>query len=320
MDKVNTMNCPICHSNNYNMNFTLYDDRYGFPGEFKLLWCPNCHHRFLECELSESMLNDLYTNYYPRSTFKLESYQPVKENRGFSAWLNGLGRSAYCYVPKNVRVLDIGCGFGEALGYHKARGCEVFGVEADENIQRVADMQGFNVHVGLFNPDLYEQRFFDYVTMDQVIEHMMDPVETLCAVERIMKSEGRLILSIPNPEGWGAWLFGKKWINWHSPYHVQHFSVKSMAIAAEKAGLIIESTKTITSSDWLDFQWRHLLTYPEIGVKSVFWSTGINSNLLQKIVGRFLNIIHKFKINHVITRIMDVIGKGDGRIYFIRKL
>ncbi|MEI6287099.1 MAG: class I SAM-dependent methyltransferase [Bacillota bacterium] len=311
--------CPICRFDNCDKRFTLFDDRYGFPGDFELLCCPNCGHQFLECEFSENMLNDLYTNYYPRSTFKVENYQPLKENRGFGAWLNGVGRSAYCYVSKNVRVLDIGCGFGEALGYHKARGCEVYGVEADENIKRVADLYGFNVHLGLFDPDQYEQGFFDYVTMDQVIEHMLDPVETLCGVERIVKHGGRLILSLPNPEGWGAWLFGKKWINWHCPYHVQHFSEKSMAVAAEKAGLIIESTKTITSSDWLDFQWRHLLTYPQIGQKSVFWSYSYEFSFVQKILWRILNIVHRFKINHIVTRIMDVLGKGDGRIYFLRK-
>ncbi len=36
-------------------------------------------------------------------------------------------------MPRNVRVLDIGCGFGESLGYYEARGCEAYGVEADEN-------------------------------------------------------------------------------------------------------------------------------------------------------------------------------------------
>ena len=299
--------------------YNIYDDRFGYPGIFHINKCCECGHNFIFGNIVPEMLTILYTDYYPRSSISLEEYRPYHEISGFKAWFEGSFRSAFRWVPENVRVLDIGCGFGETLGYHQARGCEVYGVEADENIRRVADRFGFNVHVGLFDPDLYDPCFFDYVTMDQVIEHMTDPVETLRGVARVLKPEGMAIISAPNVNGWGARLFGRRWINWHAPYHLQHFSGKSMAIAAEKAGLSIERSETITSSDWLHFQWMHLVTLPKMGQPSPFWSLKGNQNVSTRLLLRIISLTHATKINHLITRFFDFLGIGDNFLFILRK-
>lgn len=310
--------CSICGSSTFYIN-PLYDDRYGYPGVFSLFGCKGCGHKFLSVSSTPDFLKRLYTDYYPRSTFDLDHYCQSKEVKGAFAWFNGEKRYAYSWVPRNVRVLDIGCGFGETLGYHKARGCDVYGVEADENIRRVAERFGYKVHVGLFNPDIYEPDFFDYVTMDQVIEHVTDPVETLRGVSKVLKQGGVAVLSTPNSNGWGARVFGKRWINWHAPYHIQHFSLKSMKIAAEKAGLLLEKVKTITSSVWLHCQWLHLLTYPKEGEPSGFWSPKGNLSLKQKIAIQLLSLVHKTKLNHLITRLFDFFNVGDNLLFILRK-
>lgn len=286
---------------------------------FPLLKCADCGHAFLLGEFPPERLRDLYSNYYPRSTFDLESYRPYQETGGFKAWLDGDKNSPFRWVPRNVRVLDIGCGFGESLGYHQARGCEVYGVEADENIRRVADKYGYKVNVGLFDPEVYEANFFDYVTMSQVIEHVTDPAQTLRGIARVLKTGGVAILSTPNAGGWGARLFGRRWINWHAPYHLQFFSLRSMQLAAEQAGLMVEGAVTITPSAWLHFQWIHLLSCPPEGVVSLFWAPGGKWGFMQKVALKTLEIMHRCKINHVVTRFFDALGWGDNRLYFLHK-
>lgn len=313
------LNCPLCSSQQMNKKIEVYDDRYGYPGSFQLNICLQCRHISIAGDFTPELLTKLYTHYYPRSSFDPNQYRPSPEVKGFKAWLNGERRSAYCWVPKNVRVLDIGCGFGETLGYHESRGCEVYGVEADENIRRVAEKFGFKVHIGLFDPDNYEADYFDYVTMDQVIEHVTDPLVTMRGIARVLKVGGTAILSTPNASGWGARLFGSRWINWHAPYHIQHFSSSSMRIAAGQAGLSVEKAKTITSSEWLYYQWIHLLTYPKNGEPSTFWSPhGIRSDKV-KIILKALSYIHRTKIDHIITRFFDAIGIGDNYLYILRK-
>jgi len=73
----------------------------------------------LDTNIATEALSSLYTEYYPRSTFDFDQYRPAKEVKGFEAWLNGESRTACSHVPEKVRVLDIGCGFGETLGYRR---------------------------------------------------------------------------------------------------------------------------------------------------------------------------------------------------------
>jgi SAM-dependent methyltransferase len=262
---------------------------------------------------------ELYTRYYPRSNFTFKDYRSCMEVRGIAAWFNGASRSAYCWVPCNVRVLDIGCGFGETIGYHQGRGCEAHGVEVDENVLRVAERFGLNIKAGVFDPAAYETDYFDYVTLDQVMEHMIDPIEVLLGIKRILKPGGQVIISAPNVEGWGAYLFRRRWINWHAPYHLHHFSQWSLRRAAEQAGLTLELTKTITASEWLHYQWAHLVTYPEGGVPSVYWTPMAEQNRVVRIVLKGLLFLRRTGVNHLITHLFDLCGIGDNRLYFLRK-
>jgi 2-polyprenyl-3-methyl-5-hydroxy-6-metoxy-1,4-benzoquinol methylase len=297
----------------------VYDDRYGYDGRFPLYQCRECNHKFLHVDFSTDDWKTIYTDYYPRSTLSLETYEPRKEIRGFLSWLNGERRLAYSWVPENVRVLDIGCGFGETLGYHRSRGCDVYGVEVDENIRRVADKFQFDVHVGAFDPDVYDTGFFDFVTMDQVIEHVADPLETLQGIARILKPGGVAILSTPNSHGLGAMVFGRRWVHWHAPYHLHHFSIRSMKFATEKAGLTVEKIRTITSSEWLYYQWNHLVTYPAMGTPSGFWAPNRSLSRKEKTWMHILSVIHLSKINHLITRLFDTLGWGDNYLFIFRK-
>ncbi len=315
------MLCPICGSDS-KPEFEMYDDRYGYPGVFALGKCDSCGHVFVDHKFTDDELVDLYSNYYPRSNLKISDFREPPEKCGFLHWLDGDKRSAFRWVPKNVRVLDIGCGFGETLAYHSSRGCEVYGVEADRNIQKIADKFGFNVHVGLFDEKLYKSEFFDYVTMDQVIEHVADPIKTLIGIRRILKKDGFLLLAVPNPEGWGAKVFGNKWINWHVPYHLHHYSESSMSNLAEAAGFRINKVAVVTSSNWLNFQWKHLLTFPAEGEKSDFWSGARMENLSnwKKLAWLCLSAIHAFKVNHLLTRLFDSFKVGDSQLFFLTKI
>ena len=312
--------CTICNSSDVKFYHSLYDDRYGFPQKNSLFECQQCRHKFLHAEFDSFSLGKLYTDYYPRSSFDLDKYKPSPEVKGLLSWLNGEKRAAYSWVPKNVRILDIGCGLGETLGYHTIRGCDAYGVEADKNIHRVINKLGYKIHVGLFNPDFYEPNFFDYITLDQVIEHVKDPLETMRGIAKILKPGGIAILSTPNASGWGARLFRRHWINWHAPYHLQFFSLYSMSIAAKQAGLTIEKLKIITSSHWLYWQWLHLLFYPNWGQPSRFWSFPKDLKFLEKLLLQTSYIIHRYTmVNHLITRLMDLLKVGDNYLFFLQK-
>jgi 2-polyprenyl-3-methyl-5-hydroxy-6-metoxy-1,4-benzoquinol methylase len=312
--------CPICASAGTRECFGLYDDRFGYPGAFRLRACSVCGHRYLvDAEFSDQKIQRLYSDYYPRKSMKVEDFRPHAERNGIAAWLDGAKASAFRWVPRSVRVLDIGSGFGQALGYHTNRGCEAWGVESDENALRVAERHGFNVRIGVFQAADFPAEYFDVVTMDQVIEHMRDPVATMASVCAVLKPGGVAILSTPNAKGWGARVFGRRWINWHAPYHLHFFTHRSMGEAARQAGLGLRCLGTTTPSDWLHYQLIHLATHPRRGEASPFWTGRGGYGLSQRTAMKLASILHRLHLTHVVTRAMDAAQVGDSQLFLLSK-
>jgi 2-polyprenyl-3-methyl-5-hydroxy-6-metoxy-1,4-benzoquinol methylase len=297
----------------------LYDDRFGHTGYYTLRQCESCEHCFVEKSFSNEELARLYTSHYQRSHFEVSHFTPVRKIGGFRGWLNGENQAAYCWVPPGVRVLDVGCGVGETLAYHASRGCDAYGLEVDENVRHIADSLGLNIAIGTLESHPYESNFFDYITMDQVVEHLPEPVSTLKEAYRILKPEGRLILSTPNCQGWGRKVFRRRWINWHTPYHLNLFSKKSIAIAAKQAGFEVENIISITAADWLYYQLVHVVLYPAHGKPSVYWSKERPWHSWELWTRRGIKILRFLKITHLVTKYFDFLGVGDGMIILLRK-
>lgn len=313
--------CPICNKQPCFYYREVYDDRYGYPGSFNLFKCKNCGHIFLNAKLSEELLTNLYTNYYPRAELDIKKIIPIYEAKGFSSWLKGKQSSAYTYVPPNVRILDIGCGFGETLAYHKNRGCDVFGSEVDKNVSSSAKKFNLDIRIGTYNSNNYEKDFFDYITMDQLIEHIEDPIDFLKGIYENLKKGGIAIISTPNANGWGAKWYKNQWLHWHTPYHLHFFSKTSLKVAAQKANLQITNIRYATLSDWLYWQWIHLIFRPEINKPNLFWKYMNNKYYSNYQVERFNKIekIKRTRINDLITRIFDFLHLGDNYVFILRK-
>ncbi|RPI02484.1 MAG: methyltransferase domain-containing protein [Ignavibacteriae bacterium] len=310
--------CPICNSPAHAVE-ELYDDRFGHPGRYSIRQCDRCGHCFVEKPFTSEELARLYTSHYQRSHFELSDFTPVKKAGGFIGWLNGENQAAYCWVPRDVRVLDVGCGVGETLAYHASRGCRAYGLEVDENVKHIADSLGLTIAIGTLESNPFEPDFFDVITMDQVVEHVSEPVSTLKEAFKILKPGGRVILSTPNSRGWGRTVFGRRWINWHTPYHLNIFSKKSMRTAVENAGFEVEKILSLTSANWLYFQLIHVVLYPAQGIPSVYWSKERPWKFWELWMRRGIKILHLLKMTHAVTRFWDLLGAGDNMVILLRK-
>jgi len=313
-------NCIICSSPVIALYDSLYDDRFGYSGLYEMSSCPVCSHKRLRADFTAAELASLYTSFYPGVALAADDIQPYAEKTGFTAWIDGEDSFAYRWVPRNVRILDIGCGFGESLGYHKNRGCDVFGVETDENVRLVADKFGCTFHSGFFDPDNYQAGYFDYVTLDQVIEHFPNPVDTMSGAARLLKKGGVAVVCTPHSGGWGAKTFGKRWVNWHAPYHLHLFSAESMRRLAEDSGFFIESQRTVTSSTWLYYQMSTLVRYPAPGDRNIFWTFHDgNYTFKERLLRKAVVSGQTLKLYHLLTRMFDLLGMGDNFVFILRK-
>ena len=311
--------CIVCGAPTQVQWPDLYDDRYGSPGRIAVTACPACGHKRADTNMTAAEIADLYTSRYPRAAIDLTSFTPHHEVHGLGAWLDGAKASAFRWVPKKVSILDIGCGAGETLAYHAARGCQAVGVEADANVQRVAERFGLDIRPGLFDPSAFAPEAFDYVTMDQVIEHVAEPSAFLASVARALKPGGVVVLSTPNSESWTARLLGRRWMNWHVPYHLHHFTRRSMVLTAAQAGLQMVSIRTLTNSDWLRLQVMHLLSRPQPGEISTLWDPGRSSRPRRRGLDLMARGIARLRLLHPIVRAADALGVGDNLLVILRK-
>lgn len=134
------------------------------------------------------------------------------------------------------RVLDIGCGSGDALALLSKLGWETVGVEFDSAAAAVGRARGLTIHDG----DVADQRFadgaFDAVVLSHVIEHLPEPGATLAECLRILKPGGRLVMLTPNAAALGHRLFGIDWMALDPPRHLHIFTPDSMATLLKQVG------------------------------------------------------------------------------------
>ena len=315
--------CPICHSERTRFLFEGWDLFFGYPDPAMVYQCRECDHVFVAGILTPEQLTDIYTNHYDASLFNIENYEPYKEKKGFLYWLDGEEWCAFRHVPKNVRVLDIGCGCCETLGYHKTRGCEVFGVEINEVAQKVADRYGFNVHIGLFDPSHYEPESFDYVTMDEVFEHLVDPLKTLREVHRILKPGGFFIANAPNPKSLARLIFGKRWASLHLPYHRHFYSRRAIEILSNESGFSVHTMKSATQSCQLLNLWAFYFSAgkPKQKAQEAVQTAGryCNADVQKQWHVRIYLFLKRIRLFSLSMRIADMCGVGDWNIIILKK-
>ncbi len=95
---------------------------------------------------------------------------------------------------KDSTILDIGCGNGDFLLEMRYLGWNVFGTEVDTKAVVAATSIGVSVQEGSLSEVLYPDNFFDAINMNNVIEHLPNPEETLRICYKILKPGG--VLSI----------------------------------------------------------------------------------------------------------------------------
>ena len=311
------MKCPICAYDAGLAQQSLYDDRYGYKGFFDVYRCSFCAHTFLDVRLEAEEIGDLYTKYYTRKSI---SELRMPQFGTFKAWLDGVADVCQ-YVKPGSKVLDIGCGSGENLLYLKSIGCEAIGSDADQNLAALAEKYKLNIRIGMFAPSAFDEGGFDYVIMNQLIEHMPNPLIFLQSVKTLLKPTGKVILATPNIEGWGRKIWGKRWLHWHAPYHVTFFSSDSLEKTIALSGFKMEKKITKTSSNWFYFQLRHALFYPEPGETSIFWKDELRkAKILRRIQSKLITVLYKFKVGHLITRIFDALGIGDNMTIILSRI
>ena len=177
---------------------------------------------------------EFYTNYANSSSVKREPH------------LEKLIEKLESLLPKNAKIIDVGCNDGKFLSRLRESGFnDLHGLEPTKNMSERAINAGF----GVFNSYLdsaksreivAETGLFDCVTLRQVLEHIENLSDFGVALRNLLKPNGLLVIEVPDAQ---SHFDLPDFALWEE--HINDFSLGSLKHFLRQHGLeVIDSYKT----------------------------------------------------------------------------
>ena len=137
----------------------------------------------------------------------------------------------YGKLPKDARILEIGCGTGHNLPMLAAFGT-VDAIEIDPAARAIASERLGRPVGDAPLPELpgIERGAYDLIAVLDVVEHIEDDVAALAAMKACLKPGGKILIAVPAHQ----WMWSAHDVVNH---HHRRYSKTTLVSAIEKAGL-----------------------------------------------------------------------------------
>lgn len=277
---IRTSPCVACHSSSARRLYSIE----GVSEE--LVECEGCGLGSLFPLPDASRIQSFYpAEYYGEPTAKFEPLVEIGVRLGARLRVKSLLGD----LPKESRVLDIGCGRGVMLRAILDLGHQAHGVEIAAEAASGADPRA-QIRIA---PDLseagYDDNTFDAVILWHVLEHLPYPDKTLNEIRRILRPGGRLILAVPNFASMQSRHTGQNWFHLDLPRHLYHFTPDTLRRLLTCKGFHCESIKHLAllqnSFGWLQSFLNRISGTPRNSLYSLLHRGGEHP-VVQRLSGR----------------------------------
>lgn len=171
------------------------------------------------------------------------------------------------FVPTgSKRILEIGCGEGEFAANLKAeRDVHVTGIEPFESVANVAIARLDRVLIADVNTAIEQLHgeLFDCIVCNDVLEHLVDPWDTLKRLRPLIGTGGVLVASLPNMRFMpmikdlvlkGEWRYTQQGVMDRT--HLRFFTRKGMHALFEESGYHVSKMQGINA---IQLPWKFAL-------------------------------------------------------------
>jgi 2-polyprenyl-3-methyl-5-hydroxy-6-metoxy-1,4-benzoquinol methylase len=219
--------CPVCSCDRATLEYTLAATPYDR--------CANCHAVYQ----ADSPPAGHGENYYD------EDYHAARGHGGLEAGIERAKRRSFSaffrYLPpatRATRLLEIGCGTGDALRAAAAIGFDAVGIDVSSQAIAAARLRfpDLRFHAGHVEQADFPERSFEALVLLDTIEHVAEPHALADTLVRLLAPEGTLLVVTPNAASWSARLLRAKWVHTMIEHVLLH-TPQSLDILFARRGL-----------------------------------------------------------------------------------
>lgn len=102
------------------------------------------------------------------------------------------------YLKGKPKILDIGCYTADILRI-LSHPVNYYGIDADKQALEIAKNRGAKtIRLDIDNEEIPLKEKFDIIIATEILEHLRDPEKLLLQIRHLLKTEGIVLLSLPN--------------------------------------------------------------------------------------------------------------------------
>jgi SAM-dependent methyltransferase len=207
----------------------------------KINSCEKCGHVYNRLSLDEiaglkKYYNEEYAPTNINSTDEIGD-KPGSNNQNTLRRYDQLYNLISEHASNDSRVLDIGCATGGFLNYLRSQGFKnLSGIDPTEKyIDYAKKINGYNIKLGSAESIPFNGNSFDLLIMDQVLEHLIDPIKAFREAKRVLADGGLFCVGVPDARRYSTtYFFDFYWFLLRE--HIQHFDIEHLKLLAEMEG------------------------------------------------------------------------------------
>jgi 2-polyprenyl-3-methyl-5-hydroxy-6-metoxy-1,4-benzoquinol methylase len=226
--------CPVCGGANLKSIWVV--------NGYSIAKCRTCSLVFVQNQVTTEELNAHYSSavddahedhVYEEANAECLNYYYLK--------LGNLIRSRF---PQPGKLLDVGCSRGwflDVMRNWECHGNEI--VTSDALAAR--EHHGDRIVMGAFEDYPMRENYFDVITMQDVFDHMRDPMQALEKCYRMLRPGGLIVIKVHNISCLYAKVTGRNFYAVIPPSHLFYYNASTLDRALSKSGFQVAESKFI---------------------------------------------------------------------------
>ena len=213
-----------------------------------------------------------------REVYASQEYQDIVRDLGIKSHEYRVGRFGTERVElmsrfvsaKTPRYLDVGCSTGFVVEAARNRGWQAIGTDLNPSAIEFGRARGLDLRAVSLEDAGFEPASFDAVSLFDVLEHLIDPLQVLRACTRLLAPGGIVFLYVPNYDSASRLLMGSHAHFIWPTHHLNSYTPATIRDLRSREGLRTEYVAT-EGLDIVDYLWyrREVLGKPDDGLAEV---------------------------------------------------